>query len=78
MHHGGLTREGSKWLRLVLTQAVHVHIRYETELTRFYRRLAKRKPKQVALTTTALKMLKPIYWMLQNEEQYSPWPSGKP
>ena len=43
-HHGGITKEGSKWLRWALTQAVHVHIRYETNLARFYRRLAKTKP----------------------------------
>ena len=38
--HGGITHEGSKWMRWALIQAVHVHIRFDTELTRFYRRLA--------------------------------------
>ena len=54
--HGGITKEGSRWLRWALTQAVHTHIRYETSLTRFYRRLAEKKPNQVAVIATARKM----------------------
>jgi transposase len=47
--HGGITREGSSWMRWALTQAVHTHLRHETNLTGFYQRLARKKPKQVAL-----------------------------
>ena len=72
--HGGITKEGSKWLRWALTQAVHVHIRCETNLTRFYRRLAETKPGQVAVMATARKMLKVIYWMLRNNEPFHPGP----
>ena len=73
-HHGGITREGSKWLRWGLSQAVHVHLRSETNLTRFYRRLAGKKPKQVAIMATARKVLKMVYWMLHNNEPYHPGP----
>jgi transposase len=73
-HHGGITREGSKWMRWALTQAVHVHLRYETNLSRFYRRLTRKKPKQVAVMATARKMLKVVYWMLRNNEPYHPGP----
>ena len=55
-HHGGITHEGSGWLRWALTQAVHAHLRHETNLTRFYRRLARKKPSQVATMATARKM----------------------
>jgi len=72
--HGGITKEGSKWLRWGLTQAVHTHIRSETNLTRFYRRLVKTKPNQVAVMATARKMLKVIYWMLRNNEPFHPGP----
>ena len=72
--HGGITREGSRWLRWALTQAAHTHIRHETNLTRFYRRLAGKKPDQVALMATARKMLKVVYWMLRNDEPYHPGP----
>jgi len=71
-HQGGITREGSKWLRWALTQAVHAHLRHETNLTRFYGRLAAKKPRQVAVMATARKMLKVIYWMLRNNEPYHP------
>jgi len=73
-HHGGITREGSGWLRWALTQAVHAHLRHETNLTRFYRRLAGKKPNQVAVMATARKMLKAVYWMLRNNEPYHPGP----
>lgn len=74
-HHGGITREGSKWIRWALTQAVYVHLKYDTNLTRFYRRLAAKKPSQVAVMATARKMLKIVYWMLRNNEPYHPGPS---
>ena len=73
-HHGGIIKEGPKWLRWALTQAVHVHIRYETNLARFYRRLAKTKPNQVGVIATERKMLKTIYWILRNNEPYHPGP----
>jgi hypothetical protein len=52
---------------------VHTHIRSETNLTRFYRRLAE-KPNLVAVMATARKMLKVIYWMLRNDEPYHQGP----
>jgi len=73
-HHGGITKEGSGWLRWALTQAVYAHLRHETNLTRFYRRLAAKKPSQVAVMATARKMLKVIYWMLRNGEPFHPGP----
>ncbi|TFH14118.1 IS110 family transposase, partial [Candidatus Bathyarchaeota archaeon] len=76
--HGGITHEGSKWMRWGLVQAVHVHLRFDSELSRFYRRLSRCKPKQVAVTATARKMLKVVYWMLRSGESYRPWPSGVP
>jgi transposase len=70
--HGSITKAGSKWVRWALTQAVHVHIRFDTRLTRFYRRLAGKKAKQVAVMATARKMLKVVYWMLKEKEEYRP------
>lgn len=74
--HGGITREGSRWMRWALTQAVHVHIRYDTNLTRFYQRLAERKTGQEAVIATARKMLKVVYWMLRDMKPYDPWNVG--
>jgi len=68
--HGHITKEGSRWMRWGLTEAVHSHLRYDTELTRFHRRLSSRKPGQVATTATARKMLKAIYCMLKAGEPF--------
>ncbi|HUU79871.1 MAG TPA: hypothetical protein VMW90_00360 [Acidobacteriota bacterium] len=53
---------------------MHSHLRHETNLTRFYRRLARKKPNQVAVMATARKMLKTVYWMLRNNEPFHPGP----
>ena len=70
--YGHITKEGSRWMRWALTEAVHSHLRYDTELTRFYRRLALRRPGQVATTATARKMLKAVYCMLMAGEPFQP------
>ena len=73
--HGDITREGSKWMRWAFTQVVHIHIRYDTNLTKFYRRLSLSKTKQEAVMATARKMLKVVYWMLWDMEPYHPGPA---
>ena len=70
--YGHITKEGSRWMRWGLTEAVHSHLRYDTELTRFHRRLSSKKPGQVATSATARKMLKAIYWMLKAGEPFQP------
>lgn len=70
--YGPIIKQGSKWLRWALVQSVHAHVRYDTHLSMFYRRLAERKKKQVAVVATARKMLKIIYWMLKNKEEFHP------
>ena len=71
--YGPITKQGSKWIRWALTQAVHAHVRHDTRLSSFYRRLAGRKRKQVAVVATARKMLKVIFWMLKKGEEFHPW-----
>jgi transposase len=73
---GGITKTGSRWMRWALTQAVHVHVRYESDLSGFYRRLAREKGSQKAVMATARKMLKVVYWMLLNGEPYRPFQGG--
>jgi len=34
--HGRITREGSRWVRWAMVEAVHTHLRYDTPVTRFY------------------------------------------
>ena len=69
--HGRITKEGSRYLRWILTECVQIHVsRYDTQLTRFYRRLVKRVGKQKAVIATARKLTKIIYWMLKNKEPF--------
>lgn len=70
--YSSITKQGSKWIRWALTQSVHAHVRHDTRLSRFYYRLAKKKNKQLAVIATARKMLKAVYWMLKNKEEYRP------
>lgn len=53
-----------------MTRAIHAHVRNDTGLSRFYRRLAKKKGKLVAVIATARKMLKVIYWMLKEKAEF--------
>lgn len=72
-HHGHIMKQGNKWIRWILTQCVHIHIKYDTHLTRFYYRIAHRKGKKIAVVATASKMLRVIYWMLKNHEEFQPF-----
>jgi transposase len=72
VRHGGISKDGSKYLRWILTESVHVHTRVcpDSQLSRFHRRIARRRSGQVATVATARKLLKTIYCMLTNGEQY--------
>ena len=68
--YGPITKQGSKWMRWALVQSVHAHVRSDSGLSRFYCRIAQKKGKQVAVVATARKMLKVVYWMLKNGEEF--------
>jgi len=67
IHHGRITRRGSSMLRWVLVESVHSHIRYANNsvITKFYKRLAKKRSSSKAAVAAASKMLRIIYWMLK-------------
>jgi len=73
-YYGHIIKQGSKWLRWILIQCVHVHIKYDTHLTRFYKRVAARRGKKIAIVATASKMLRVIYQILINKEEFKPFP----
>ncbi len=72
VRYGGVSKEGSAYLRWILTESAHVHIRYnpDSRLSKFYARVERRRGKQRATVATARKMLHIIYWMLLNKEKY--------
>lgn len=71
-YYGHITKTGSGYLRWILVQAVRVHIRYnpDSNLTRYYRRLRRKKTDNIAVIATARKLLQIIYHMLKNDEDY--------
>jgi len=70
--YGSISKDGSAYLRWILTESVHVHTRYdpESQLSRFHSRVAKRRGKRVATVATARKLLRIIYWMLVRHEPF--------
>ena len=68
IHHGNITRRGSGMLRWVLVEAIHSHTRHANNsvITKFYKRLAKKRGASKAAVAAASKLLRIIYWMLKN------------
>jgi len=67
IHHGRITRRGSNMLRWVLVETVHTHARYANNsvITKFYKRLVKKRGTSKAVVAAASKLLRIIYWMLK-------------
>jgi transposase len=70
-YHGGITKTGSKYLRWVLVECTHVHVRrVRDNVTEFYEKLAVKKGKSKATTAAAAKLLKIAYWVLKERRPY--------
>ncbi|MGC9211192.1 MAG: IS110 family transposase, partial [Nitrososphaeria archaeon] len=71
-YYGPITKQGSKYLRWILTQVTWANIRNEPEGTvaKFYEKLKKEKGSQKAITAASAKMLKIIYWVLKEKRPY--------
>jgi transposase len=67
----GITKRGSKHIRVVLVQAAQTISRMKnTRLTRFFQRLSKKKEHNVAIIAVARKLICLIYHLLINQELY--------
>jgi len=75
--HGGITREGSRWLRWAVVEAAMTHIKYDTAITRAIRRIAERRGEQVAIVAAARKILLCCYSVLKNRRPYRPFIHGQ-
>jgi transposase len=72
-YHGRITKTGSKYLRWILLECVHVHIRTNkhSNITRFYERLVKRKKSSsIAAVAAAAKLLKVAFWIMKEKREY--------
>ena len=71
-HYGRITRRGDPLLRWVMTECVHTHVRYakDSDVAKFYKRLAKKRGNSKAAVAAASKMLRVIYWMLRERREF--------
>ncbi len=68
--HGGITRQGSRWLRWALVEAARVHTRYDTPVTRFYHGVAERRGHKAALVAAGRKLATVCFSVLVNGRPY--------
>lgn len=69
-YHGRITKQGSAHARWMLIQAAQQVGRHPGPLGVFFRRLAKRKNRNVAVVATARKLVTIAWHMLKNHEPY--------
>lgn len=73
-YHGKITKTGSKYLRWIMVECVRSHIRTQPEsnITKFYYRLAKKKGNAKATVAASSKLLKIVYWVMKEKREYTP------
>ncbi len=69
-YRGPITKAGSSTTRAMLTQAAQHAAEHPGPLGAFFRRLLKRKTRNVAIVATARKLVTIAYLMLKNNEPY--------
>ena len=71
-YHGGITKQGSPYLRWILNQCVRMHMRMEPDGTvaLFYTRLARKKGGSKAIVAASAKLLKIVFWVLKERRPY--------
>ncbi len=67
---GRISKQGNPFLRFLLVEAGQTAVRYDTELGRFYRRLAIRKHRALAKVAVARKLAVRLYLMLREDWTY--------
>ncbi len=67
---GGITRQGSPWLRWILVEAAQTATRSSPAARRYYERLRRRKPGQVARVALARKLLGAVWALLHDGVEF--------
>lgn len=71
VRHGGITKEGSRWLRWIMVEAAQTHVhRYDTAITRAYNRIAEKRGKKIAVVAAARRLLMCSYSVLKDRRPY--------
>jgi transposase len=68
--HGSITKEGSRWLRWIMVECVHTHLKYDTSITRAYHAIAERKGTGTAKVAAARRLLMCCNSVLRNRKPY--------
>lgn len=82
--HGRITKQGNKWIRYALIEAVWPAIKVDKRLRAYYRRLKEEKSANVAKVACARRLLKTVYRVLKGRKyhqihrqpSYSTWLSA--
>jgi transposase len=72
-YHGSITKRGSKYLRWIMLECLHAHIRNEktSNVAQFYHRISKKKGNPKAAVAAASKLLKIVYWIMKEKRTYN-------
>ncbi len=72
IHYGRITKEGSSYLRWIMVEAIHSHLRFDpgSSISAFYKHLAKRKGKKKAIVAASNKLLRTVFWILKDRKPY--------
>jgi len=71
VRHGGITKEGSRWLRWVMVEAAQTHVhKDDASITRAYNRIAEKRGKKIAVVAAARRLLMCSYSVLKNKRPY--------
>ena len=67
---GGITKQGSRWLRRIMVEVAHVAVRMNCRFKRMFWRIVAKKGKKAAYVAVARKILTVIWHLLLNGELY--------
>jgi transposase len=67
---GGITKQGSRWLRRIMVEVAHVAVRMDCRFKRMFWRITVNKGKKVAYVAVARKLLTVVWHLLVNGELY--------
>jgi transposase len=67
---GGISKQGNRFLRMLLVEAATVAVRYDPKFRSEYLHRCHRKPKAVAKVAVARKLALRLFWMLRTHTPY--------
>lgn len=71
-YYGHISKQGSKYMRWILVEAVHIHVRTapDTSISRFFNRKLRRSKRNIVTIAAARKMAVAIFHMLSKQEHF--------